>query len=255
MVYFSQLVSAEELLTLTKTYHAGIELVDFSVGMNLDQLTDQLKKWEKILEDLGNPPVNIHGPFLDLNPMSFERLTAEASWIRFSQAFEAARCLNAERIIFHTCRVPMVCYQEGWAQRLSDFWNRFLEQHRRVPVSIENVFDENPEIIADFASQVKAENFSLCFDIGHANHASDISVEEWMEILSPWIEHLHLHDNHGVTDEHLPLGWGGIDLKNAFKKIKMLPNLKSVTLENTSADDFSQSVLYLKKHAPWLLAL
>lgn len=247
MLYFSQLLPNEELSALVKKYSAGIELIDFSVGMNLDHLETYLKKWEQALIDMKEPPITLHGPFLDLNPMSFERLTAEASWYRFSQAYEAAKYLDAKRIIFHTCRIPTVCYLEGWADRLADFWNRFLEKHPDIPVSVENVFDEDPYAIADFASKVKAENFSLCFDVGHANHASKESAIKWLEVLCPWVEHLHLHDNHGIRDEHLALGKGNIDFEGVFRVVKDIPGMQSVTIENTGFEDCWESAEVLGK--------
>lgn len=248
MLYFSQLLPCKDLSILIKEYSAGIELIDFSVGMNLDNMEVYLKKWEKTLLDLGEPPVNIHGPFLDLNPMSYERLTAEASWVRFSQAYEAARCLGAKRLIFHTCRVPAVCYPQSWASRLSEFWNRFLDCHPDIPVSAENVFDEDPFLVADFASRVTAGSFSLCLDIGHAGHASDKSVAVWLETLAPWIEHLHLHDNHGRRDEHLALGKGAIDLAAVSEILPSLPRLTGATVENTTLQDCRDSAEFLNRH-------
>ncbi len=253
MLYLSQLISFSELQALISESHTGLELIDFSVGMNLDRMEEYLLQWQDTLPRLGNPPLTIHGPFLDLNPMSFEPLTASASWTRFSQAYEAARILKADRIIFHTCRIPTVCYVEGWAKRLADFWNRFLEKHGEIPVCIENVFDESPEVLADFASRVQAENFSLCLDTGHANHASKNPLTEWLDILAPWITHLHLHDNHGVIDEHLAIGTGNIPWKRVYKKIAALPRLESATIENLNAADFRKSVDWVREKLPGVL--
>lgn len=250
MLYLSQLLPIEELSQLLNQRRIGLELIDFSVGMNLDRMDEYVKKWQDALELLHHPPITIHGPFLDLNPMSFEPLTAQASWTRFAQAYEAAQLLKADRVIYHTCRVPRVCYLEGWAERLSDFWNRFLDCRKEIPVSVENVFDEDPLALADLASRVTADNFSLCLDIGHANHASAFPAEQWLEILSPWIAHLHLHDNHGLWDEHLAMGAGSIPWDNMGKKIASLPRLESVTIENTSARDFEISLAFLSEKMP-----
>ncbi len=63
----------------------------------------------------------------------------------------------------------------------------------------------------------RQKNFSLCLDTGHTNHASKKPLTEWLDILAPWITHLHLHDNHGVIDEHLAIGAGNIPGKESIK--------------------------------------
>lgn len=241
MIYYSQLLPDEELSLLLSQYPAGLELIDFSVGMNLDHLSPLLKSWQKRLEALGSPALTLHGPFLDLNPASFDSLAAEAARERFSQAYEAAQVLHVDKVIFHTCRIPLVCYIEGWAERMADFWNTFLEKHNEIPIAIENVFDESPEPIADFASRIKSGNFSLCLDLGHANCFSKSSLLNWFDVLAPWITHLHLHDNRADYDAHLALGDGSINWKEVGKQIKTLPKLDGVTIENNSLRDFIKS--------------
>lgn len=248
MIYLSQLLSPKELTPVIHNYQVGLELIDFSVGMNLDCMSEYLEYWRSILSQLQNPALTLHGPFLDLNPMSFEPMAAEISWKRFSQAYQAARFLNADRIIFHTCRIPTVCYLEGWGKRLADFWNRFMEEHPDIPISVENVFDEDPSAVADFASQVTADNFSLCLDLGHAHHASPVPLTEWLSVLAPWITHLHLHDNCGIKDEHLAIGDGTISWIDLSKKIAALPRLKSATIENLTIQDFQKSLSWCKQN-------
>lgn len=203
MIYYSQLLPDQELSQLLSQHSAGLELIDFSIGINLDRLPVLLDNWRKRLLLLGSPALTLHGPFLDLNPASYDSLVMDAAWQRFSQAYEAAAALSAKKIIFHTCRIPLICYVEGWAEHMADFWNAFLEKHGDIPIAIENVFDEAPEPIADFASRIAAENFSLCLDVGHANCFSKVSLSHWIDTLAPWITHLHLHDNLGNCDSHL----------------------------------------------------
>lgn len=242
MIYLSCLIPDEELSSLLAQYNAGLELIDFSVGMNLDHLQSYLTQWKKRLDILGNPKCTVHGPFLDLNPVSFDSYVAEAAKIRFHQAYEAALALQAGKIIYHTCRIPQVCYLEGWAHSMASFWNDFLKSHTELPVAVENVFDESLDAIAEFASLVEAPNFSLCFDTGHANYASAQPVLEWMKTLAPWITHLHLHDNHGIRDEHLAIGQGCISWDVVFPAISTLPHVDGITLENTSLEDFQISL-------------
>jgi sugar phosphate isomerase/epimerase len=52
------------------------------------------------------------------------------------------------------------------------------------------------------------EGIGITIDIGHANTVG--KVKEFLPCLAR-ANHLHLHDNHGVSDEHLPLGEGTIN--------------------------------------------
>ncbi|MGI6070784.1 MAG: sugar phosphate isomerase/epimerase family protein [Blautia sp.] len=245
-IYLSQLIDNRSLQRLISEYNTGIELIDFSVGMNLDIMETWLASWSRRLKKLGSPPVILHGPFLDLNPVSFEPYVAEAARKRFHQAYKAAVALHADKIIYHTCRVPQTCLLEGWADSLAAFWNDFLRTHSEIPVAVENVFDEDLEAIASFASQVTAPNFSLCLDVGHAHYASAHPVQDWLQVLQPWISHLHFHDNHGVTDEHLAIKAGSLPWDDVFLASSHLLSLDGITLENTSFHDFQKSLNQLR---------
>ena len=54
--------------------------------------------------------------------------------------------------------------------------------------------------------------------------------------LKPWIAHMHMHDNHGFRDEHLPLGVGTIELPKIIAGLKGIGYDKTITLE-VHADD------------------
>jgi sugar phosphate isomerase/epimerase len=64
------------------------------------------------------------------------------------------------------------------------------------------------------------------FDIGHA-HLSDFPVVERIEKgfapLRELVASVHLHDNHGEKDEHLPPYDGTIDWPEAIKTLQSAP--------------------------------
>ena len=60
------------------------------------------------------------------------------------------------------------------------------------------------------------EGIGLTFDFGHANTVG--KVPEFLAKVG-YADHIHIHDNHGVLDEHLPLGAGTIDWKTVGKTI------------------------------------
>jgi len=60
------------------------------------------------------------------------------------------------------------------------------------------------------------DGIGLTFDFGHANTIG--KVTEFLTYVGS-ANHIHIHDNHGASDEHLPLGAGTIDWKLVGKTI------------------------------------
>jgi len=61
------------------------------------------------------------------------------------------------------------------------------------------------------------EGIGITIDIGHANTVG--RVKEFLPLIR-MASHLHVHDNHGLSDEHLALGAGTIDWDLVGKRIR-----------------------------------
>ena len=63
-----------------------------------------------------------------------------------------------------------------------------------------------------------------------------------MDAFSDRLVHIHMHDNHGIQDEHLPLGEGKMDVRKVVKLLKEYSYGKTVTFEVfTSRADAARS--------------
>jgi sugar phosphate isomerase/epimerase len=93
-----------------------------------------------------------------------------------------------------------------------------------VKVLIENLQNDvtTPEHILEILHIGHFNNVGVTLDVGHA-HLSDTGLDHAFELLRPRIAELHLHDNHGLRDEHLWPGTGGIDWTNLAKLTASLP--------------------------------
>jgi len=70
------------------------------------------------------------------------------------------------------------------------------------------------------------------FDVAHAFVCSGMKdVKKYIKNFSSKIEHVHLSDNHGKEDEHLPIGKGDINFKKVVKMLKHINYDKTITLE------------------------
>ena len=219
----------------------GIETIRFSVAENLDDYSHQIRKAREELKKCGNPPLSLHGPFLDLNPASYDSRIRRVTRERFSRAYEAAAELGASRIIYHSGRIPCTVYLEGWAERMTDFWMEFLEGKSGITVCMENVFESEYSGLLQVAEQVENPDFGLCLDIGHAHCYSSCSVAEWAERLKGHIRHIHVHDNDGSRDSHQALGSGTLPLSEVFEKLMRNNENLSWTIECTRTEDILKS--------------
>jgi sugar phosphate isomerase/epimerase len=93
-----------------------------------------------------------------------------------------------------------------------------------VKVLLENLQNEvtTPEHLLEILRVGHFSNVGITLDVGHA-HLSDTGLDHAFELLRPRIAELHLHDNHGLKDEHLWPGSGSIDWTNLAKLTASLP--------------------------------
>jgi sugar phosphate isomerase/epimerase len=109
-------------------------------------------------------------------------------------------------------------------------------RHAGVTLCIENTTSEMgaPQFLRSFVDDTRlALRFN--FDIGHA-HLADGAEEDRIEAsfapLRDLAASVHVHDNHGEKDEHLPPYDGSIDWTTAIKTLKSAPEAKlPLTLE------------------------
>lgn len=231
MIYVSHLLSDEAMKKVIEKTGAGVESIEFSIAENLDFLESKLEKYGERLRDMRCGDLILHGPFLDLNPMTFDSLILEATVRRYEQVYRAAKRLGASKIVFHTCYVPDVYLLIGWADRVSEFYERFLEGKEGIQIVMENVFDREPEPILEVAEKVKHADFRLCLDIGHAHCYSPVPVVKWAKLFGKYIGHLHVHDNLGDRDAHAGLGKGSLPYRKVLDTVRKASPDVTMTVE------------------------
>ena len=101
-------------------------------------------------------------------------------------------------------------------------------RHSGVTICVENTLSEmgDPAYLRAFAEETRLNGLRFNFDIGHANLAELPEEERLEKSFSPLrelVSSVHLHDNHGEKDEHLPPYHGTIDWAAAIKLLKSAP--------------------------------
>jgi sugar phosphate isomerase/epimerase len=84
----------------------------------------------------------------------------------------------------------------------------------------------------------------MTLDIGHANHAGYGADE----MIFDSIKHIHIHDNFGDDDAHLPLGEGSIKLNDIVNTLESKNYDGIYILEVNDYDSIKKSYEYMKKN-------
>ena len=108
---------------------------------------------------------------------------------------------------------------------------------RNIKIMLENIGHkfETPKNLKRIFNSIPDLKFHL--DIGHANlRVGKNQTSRYLKILNKKLEHVHISDNDGSDDQHLPIGTGNINWKEQINLIKKYKYNKTITLEVFSRD-------------------
>jgi sugar phosphate isomerase/epimerase len=190
--------------------------------------------------------VTVHAPFFDLNPGSHDPAIERITRQRFHRTLDLAETLQAQLIVFHPGydRWRYDRQPDLWQQKSLLFWPDLIERAAAINccMTLENIFEETPETLATLLDQLATPWLGHCFDVGHWQLFSKTPLADWFARLGPHIRHIHLHDNRGRRDDHLPIGQGLIDFHALFAQLQRLDRTPSLTLEAHSLKDLEKSL-------------
>jgi len=192
--------------------------------------------------------LTLHLPYIDINLSSFNDLIWEKSIESVRRSLSYAHDVGAKRVVLHCgstpIKHPIISYMAK--RNLKKALFIILEESKKydIETTLENsYFDENDvfykvEEFKRFVESFKGE-LKVCFDFGHA-HISSQGISKSLEVLKPLITHIHIHDNFGKKDDHLPLGKGSIDFTDYLEFIRNFNG--SIILEINSLHDTKETM-------------
>jgi sugar phosphate isomerase/epimerase len=196
----------------------------------------------------------IHAPFLDLNPGALDPFIREVTHKRFQQVFQAAEQLKPRIIVFHPG------YDElryggnrlDWLKNSIDFWREFVSRAKEAGtvIAVENIFEKEPSTLRGLLEAIDDPCFRHCFDVGHWNMFTTVTMEEWFANLGPFMAEAHIHDNHGIDDEHLPPGEGQIDFSLLFELLRRHAPDAVYTIEAHTVQRMERALKALENYLP-----
>lgn len=240
----------QKSIELAAEYDMGFEFNDFFFPAVLDSRENIRNITDSYLSCRLPDVLTSHGDFFDVIVFSDDTLIRDISEKRVVQSIEASRGVGADAVVFHTNHSPFIktpMYLRNWENRNYDFWCRILEQYPDMSIYMENMFDDVPDVLAGLAERLKGyPNFGVCLDYAHACVFGG-DVDNWVDVLHPYVKHLHINDNDLKEDLHLPVGDGLIDWEKFSSHFNRSFTECTVLIEVSSVDSQRRSAEYLRK--------
>jgi sugar phosphate isomerase/epimerase len=194
----------------------------------------------------------IHSPFMDLNPGAMDASIRRATRRRLQQVMKAAEILQPRVIVVHP-GFDDLHYGDNrldWLKNSIDFWREFVPQASELGtiLAVENIFEKEPSTLKALLDEIDDPCFRHCFDIGHWNMFTTVTLEEWFSELGSYIAESHIHDNHGYSDEHLPVGEGSIDFSRFFPLLMRYAPDAVWTIEAHSTERLQRALENIHKY-------
>ncbi|MBR3383218.1 MAG: sugar phosphate isomerase/epimerase [Clostridia bacterium] len=230
---------------LARAHGLGIECAEFCWAHYLDcEREKHLAAAKQAADGIGS--LWFHAPFAEISPCAIDPRVRELTALRYRQSAEAAAELGIRRLVIHGGYIPYVYFPESFVAESVRFWKEFLrDAPGDIVIALENVMEPSPDMLVEIVRETGDERLGLCLDVGHANCGySEKPPLDWIAPMSPYLRHVHLHNNHGEKDEHLPLGNGSIPMEAVMERIRALCPGADFTIENMDSRD---SVAWLKE--------
>lgn len=235
-------------------FGVGAEIQTFGFPQYLEKdSTKLLQKMIKQVDQLKGP-IGVHGPFIDTIHHSPDPDIREVCRIRYLRAFDVAEALGAKYVLFHSqfnpiIRVPV--YKKAYHENSLRFWPEMIDEaeKRKIPIYIENMFDDSPVPARIVADAIDSPYFKLCLDVAHALIHSTLDISEWIDACGDHLRHVHINDCMGSMDDHLGLGQGVLDLPRAFALLKKANSSLTYALETGKHTTASMKYLAIDKSA------
>lgn len=242
-----QYAQSEEWAAIAQQEGLFYEPVEFFMPQVLKDplITDTVKAWYRS----SGRVKSLHGAFVDVNPASGDPLFQQISMDRCHESCRLAKDLGADYVVFHSSCFPFLrgAYLDHWAAVCAKFYTELARQYNLM-ICVENSLDVDTTPLCALMNRVTDGRVGVCLDIGHANY-SNAPMEAWFDQLGDHIAYLHLSDNMGKFDDHLPLGEGTVNWKQIDDLWRKLNRETPVTLEVGGIKGVEKSLAYLKQNS------
>src|SRR5712691_7751167 len=238
-LFVSRKLTPELLGQISEAGFAGLEIFctrshfEYSTKPEIQAMASALESHQLKLASLHAPTGrDVSGTRESGTPLSIcevERVRRIEAMDELKRVIDVADDLPYARLILHMGGARETADPRKRDAAFSTLEHLILHAHHAgVTICVENTTSEmgDPSYLRAFVDETRLTGLRFNFDIGHA-HLSDFPEEERLEKsfspLRELVSTVHLHDNHGEKDEHLPPFEGSIDWPAAIKTLQSAP--------------------------------
>ncbi len=166
----------------------------------------------------------VHLPFSSLDCFHQNPRMRLESKYQIEEAIKVSAELGADYVVCH----PSVDLWNNKRKAELKLWKDAFEDFIQLCKNNKITFTMEHTITQRGVRIMKALGVKYTLDIGHANldlggkydHCKHNSIAEFIREKYESIGNIHVHDNHGKEDEHLPAGEGNIDFPEIISALK-----------------------------------
>ena len=190
--------------------------------------TERVQEAAALLDTLGMEAYSFHAPFAgDIDISSPDPASREHALAEILRAVEAAALLGVHYVVIHpgpenadipsreerVLRIENVCsVLDRVALRCSELGIQCVLENKLPHL----MFGQSADLLW-ILTCLKGNRVGACLDTGHAYLAGDLYPLVYK--MAPHLRLLHVHDNKGHGDDHLPPGDGRIDWSTLLKEL------------------------------------
>lgn len=245
-------IGTSTLATFDDCLKDSLEFIE-GLGIEYAELIHQYPNENFNLDVLSsfNLKYTIHAPFIDVNIASLSTKSRKASIEQIKDSIDLANAIDARVVVVHPGLVPFILKE--MPEKIYPVANKSIKELGEyskdlgVNTTIENMPNFESMIYQDMSklNEVLVEyDMGMTLDIGHAHHSKIPENEMYFDS----IKHIHIHDNMGDDDTHLPLGEGNIQFKDIIDTFEEKNYDGIYMIEVNNKDSIKKSLEYLKNN-------
>ncbi|MHC1567427.1 MAG: sugar phosphate isomerase/epimerase family protein [Candidatus Syntropharchaeia archaeon] len=229
-----------------------LEDIGFSGWEIVDEGRYRIENIKREIEEVcesTNLIISVHAPFSDLNLASVNQPIWEETIRQMSACVENSGDFADICVVHPGILSPLGAQipEKAWEQMI--FGLRKLcdiAEEYGMMIGVENMINLEPLLgrfpdeLLGIVETVDRDNIGIVFDVGHANTMN--VIDEFLEVD---VVHVHVHDNFGEKDEHLPPGHGNIEWKKVMDGLKRYNG--RIVIEARNLDEGEEGLKYLLK--------
>jgi len=221
------------------------------ISLTATTLLDLKQSDVELINDAGRKiQIAYHAPPHDMFPGSVDPYVRKVAKLRLSETLDLASKTHATHIVAHINYIEDMhkYHVRSWIENSLELFEELIRLYR-VPIHIENGYEQTPEIFYRMLKEAKNDLLGFALDIGHVLAYSKEPLEIWISRLSDYIREIHIHETRPGVDEHLAVGSGLVDWDQILAMLEnngVSINRICITIEPRNENDLDRSIRYLR---------